>query len=98
MARIRQARKCSAHRKDGGRCGNYAIVGGKVCRMHGGAARQVRRKADERVLMAQAYRVMITVMNSRDYREHEEMRQRALGERRFRDAFAIAAQAWEENG
>ena len=32
MARVRQAPKCRAHRKDGQPCGNYAIIGGDVCR------------------------------------------------------------------
>jgi hypothetical protein len=60
IARIRQARGCRAHRKDGRPCRNYAITGGYVCRMHGGAAGQVRRKAGERVLEAQAYSILAT--------------------------------------
>ncbi len=91
MARVRQARKCHAHRKDGQPCRNYAIVGGRVCRSHGGAAPQVRRKADERVIMARAYRIMVTLTNSRSYLEHEQMRKQAFPSysgRRFLNAVA----------
>jgi hypothetical protein len=40
---------CSARRKNGMPCGNRAIQGGTVCRMHGGSAPQVRAKAAERL-------------------------------------------------
>lgn len=44
------ARKCSAKSKQSGnRCKQPAIPGGKVCRYHGGAAPQVKRKAEERL-------------------------------------------------
>lgn len=50
MAKIRQARRCAARRKrDGSPCGCYAIIGGVVCRVHGGAAPQTRRAAQRRV-------------------------------------------------
>ena len=43
-------RLCSAHRqRDGERCGAWAIRGSNVCRIHGGAAKQVRRKAQARL-------------------------------------------------
>lgn len=43
-------RRCTAKaRTTGDRCGNYAIVGGTVCRMHGGAAPQVRLAARARL-------------------------------------------------
>lgn len=45
MARVRQARRCSARRTNGEPCRAFAIVGGTVCRAHGGAAPQVRRAA-----------------------------------------------------
>jgi len=95
VSRVRQARKCRARRTDGQPCGNYAIIGGTVCRVHGGAAIQVRRKADERVLMARAYRIMITLSHSPTEREHQEMCERAFPERTeapFRSALA----AWLE--
>jgi hypothetical protein len=42
-------RLCAAHKKNGDPCGKYPIAGGSVCRFHGGAAPQVRRKAEERI-------------------------------------------------
>ena len=53
MARIRQARRCSARRTDGEHCRAYAITGGYVCRAHGGAAPRVRRAALVRSVEAQ---------------------------------------------
>lgn len=43
-------RTCSATTRSGKSCRGLAIVGGTVCRMHGGAAPQVRRKAAMRLL------------------------------------------------
>lgn len=51
-------RRCRARRKDGQPCRCWAIRGGYVCRVHGGAAPQVRRKAAERLLSAKIYREM----------------------------------------
>lgn len=53
MARRRQARRCKAHRRDGQPCRAYAINGGVVCTKHGGAAPQVRRAAEARVVKQQ---------------------------------------------
>ena len=48
--------QCTAMAKrTGERCAVAAIIGGRVCWHHGGAAQQVRRKAAERVVMRQAY-------------------------------------------
>src|SRR4051812_44746861 len=44
--------RCSAHRRDGGACRQPAIRGTTVCRMHGGAAFQVREAAADRVVEA----------------------------------------------
>lgn len=43
---------CSAKRTNGQPCKGQAISGGVVCRVHGGAAPQVRSKALERLAMA----------------------------------------------
>jgi hypothetical protein len=95
LARVRQARKCHARRKDGEPCGNYAINGGRVCRKHGGAAPQVRAKADERLLMARAYRLMIALSNSPSEREHAEMREQAFRSRLSARVLESAAEAFE---
>lgn len=42
--------ECGAKTSDGDPCKNSPMLGGKRCRMHGGAAPQVKRKAQERLL------------------------------------------------
>jgi hypothetical protein len=43
--------RCTANSKQtGDRCQKYAVDGATVCRYHGGNARQVKRKADQRVI------------------------------------------------
>jgi hypothetical protein len=41
--------RCVGHNRDGSPCGSWALTGTSVCRMHGGAAPQVKRKAEERI-------------------------------------------------
>lgn len=36
--------RCTARRRNGEPCRNWAMLGTNVCRMHGGAAPQVRRR------------------------------------------------------
>lgn len=43
---------CTATRRDGSPCTNFARQASTVCRMHGGSAPQVRRAAQVRILMA----------------------------------------------
>lgn len=45
MARVRQARRCHARRSDGEPCRAWAIIGGTVCRAHGGGSPQARYQA-----------------------------------------------------
>lgn len=33
---------CTAHRSDGASCSNWSIIGGYVCRNHGGSVKRVR--------------------------------------------------------
>ncbi|GAA4376873.1 hypothetical protein [Nocardioides caricicola] len=47
------AERCIARNRFGERCKKYPIEGATVCASHGGAAPQVRRKAQERIMMAQ---------------------------------------------
>lgn len=49
-------RRCKARRKNGQPCRNWAIRGGYVCRIHGGAAPQVLAKARVRAESARIYR------------------------------------------
>jgi hypothetical protein len=56
MVKHRPARRCSAHRSDGEPCRAWSIVGGYVCRSHGGGARHVREAARRRVVEAQLRR------------------------------------------
>lgn len=73
MAKIRQARRCRAHRKsDGQPCGNYAVTGSTVCRMHGAASPQARRKAWERLVEAEAWRTLGAWQRSPAYQEFRE--------------------------
>lgn len=51
-------RRCRARRSNGQPCRAWAIRGGFVCRKHGGAAPQVRAKAEARVLAAKIHRQM----------------------------------------
>ncbi|MCO4239569.1 hypothetical protein NG702_19530 [Pseudarthrobacter sp. MDT3-28] len=44
--------RCTARRKSGTECKNWAIRGGYVCRMHGGGAPQVKKKAAQRIAEA----------------------------------------------
>jgi hypothetical protein len=45
--------RCTATNRQGKRCGKSPIPGGTVCRMHGGAAPQVKQKAMERLMELQ---------------------------------------------
>lgn len=44
--------RCRGHNKDGSQCKASPLRGATVCRMHGGAAPQVRKKAAERLEQA----------------------------------------------
>ena len=44
--------RCNGHMVNGGRCKHEAEPGSVVCRLHGGAAPQVRKRAAERLIMS----------------------------------------------
>lgn len=50
--------QCKAHRRNGDQCGNHAIKGGEVCRMHGGSIPAVKAKAAQRVAERKAEAAM----------------------------------------
>jgi hypothetical protein len=58
MARVRQARLCRAHRRDGAACSAYAVIGAEVCRAHGGVSPPARRGAERRIAGADLRRAV----------------------------------------
>ncbi|MBG6238209.1 hypothetical protein IWX78_001164 [Mycetocola sp. CAN_C7] len=52
LSRVEPFNRCTAHKKNGDQCKKSAIRGGRVCRSHGGAAPQVRARAERRILEA----------------------------------------------
>ena len=69
-ARKHSGSVCTAKRRDGTQCTNFAINGAKVCRMHGGSAPQVRAAAQVRILMASdtAVAKLVKLLSSKDER------------------------------
>jgi hypothetical protein len=65
MARKRQALRCKARNRRALPCGNYAVLGAEVCRMHGGAAPQVRRAARAALNTDLAWRMLASLSDSR---------------------------------
>lgn len=47
--------RCTATNRQGKRCGKEPIPGGTVCRMHGGAAPQVKQAAMDRLMELQPH-------------------------------------------
>lgn len=66
MDRMESGTVCTARRRNGEPCLNYAIRGAKVCRLHGGSAPQVRAAAQVRILMASdlAAKKLVDLMQS----------------------------------
>jgi hypothetical protein len=61
--------KCTATNRQGKRCGKAPIPGGTVCRMHGGAAPQVKEAAMERLRQLQhpAIDALAWLITQRDF-------------------------------
>lgn len=61
--------KCRATNRQGKRCGKFPIPGGVVCRMHGGAAPQVKAAAEKRLadLVPKAVEYYDWLLSQRDF-------------------------------
>lgn len=53
LGRLPTKERCLAHNRFGEPCKRYPVEGAVVCASHGGLAPQVKRKAQERIMMAQ---------------------------------------------
>lgn len=69
---------CTATRRDGQPCTNFARLGATVCRMHGGAAPQVVRAAQVRLLMASDRLMAQLLMIAEDKSEPTPVRLAAI--------------------
>ena len=61
--------RCTAPNRQGHRCGRRPIIGGTVCKMHGGGAPQVQQKAAERMraLAPKAVQTFDVLMSLHDF-------------------------------
>lgn len=51
-----EPKKCVRVKRDGGRCGNWAMQGATLCAKHGGKAPQIRRASARKLAIAKAQR------------------------------------------
>jgi hypothetical protein len=65
---IPEERRCRGHKKTGERCQRPAILGGTVCRHHGGAAAHVKKAAQARMdnFADRAARILIGIAEAPD--------------------------------
>ena len=89
MRGLPEPQKCKRIKRDGERCGNAPISGATVCRMHGGSAPQVRRKAAER-LAAHADILMAALLKIAASAESEAVRLSAVRDALDRAGFGAA--------
>lgn len=72
-SRLEHPRRCHARRTDGEPCRRYAIRGGVVCRVHGGAAPQVIANARE-VLALNALHALRNLLGLADDADSEQVK------------------------
>lgn len=70
------ARRCTAHNRFGERCKNAPIRGSNVCRTHGGASPQVKRKAALRLatLVEPAVATLARIMTDTSAKNSDRLR------------------------
>lgn len=78
-ATVQEPIRCQAHTSSGKPCRAWAIVGGFVCRTHGGSAPQVRAAANRR-LLALAPRAVQVIADLLEHAESEPVRLKAATE------------------
>lgn len=86
-------RRCAGHSSQTGEpCKKWPIAGSTVCRWHGGAAPQVKRKAEERIaaMVFPALKRVETLIGAED---DEEISEAGLEAVRLRAAFGILDRA-----
>ncbi|MBC9734492.1 HGGxSTG domain-containing protein [Nocardioides marmotae] len=92
--------RCVARNRFGEPCKKYPIEGAVVCASHGGAAPQVRRKAQERMLMAQDDAASLLVKALSDDRIPFAERRRCaefLLTYETRNEVTVTLQKWEQD-
>lgn len=92
--------RCQARNRRGEQCGKWAMKGSVVCSKHGGAAPQVRRKAQERIMMAQddAASLLVKFMSDKNvpYAERRRCAEFLLTYEN-RNEITLTLAKWEEN-
>lgn len=81
---------CAGHKKDGTPCKKNPIKGATVCRVHGGAAPQVRKRAQER-LQAAADILMAQLLKIASSAESEAVRLSAVNSALDRAGYSAAS-------
>ena len=92
--------RCKATNRWGEQCRKWAMKGSVVCNKHGGAAPQVRAKAQERILMAQddAASLLVKFMASKDVPYAERRRcAEFLLTYETRNQVQVTIAKWEQN-
>lgn len=92
--------RCKATNRWGEQCHKWAMKGSVVCNKHGGAAPQVRRKAQERILMAQddAASMLIKFMGDKNVPYSERRRcAEFLLTYENRNEVKVMIEPWEEH-
>ena len=92
--------KCKARNRRGEPCGNFPVLGAVVCASHGAAAPQVKRKAAQRIAMAQddAASLLVQFMGAEEvpYRIRERIAEFLLTYENRNEVLLTVAK-WQQN-